>query len=115
MKKCIGILLAALFFSGCSETGQYAGGGAVAGGALGAIIGHNSGRRGGEGAVIGAAVGALAGTAIGQQKQIDKMQQGGTGQMQIAVCPSCNSRVDVSGFPPHSTVACPNCKTEFTY
>ncbi len=117
MKKAIlglvGLML--LFTPGCTDTQQYAGGGALAGGGIGAIIGNQTGNRD-KGLLIGAAVGALAGTAMGQHKELEKSQNGGAGEgQQVAICPSCNSRVDVTGFPPHSTVACPNCKSQFTF
>jgi outer membrane lipoprotein SlyB len=114
MKKLTLFLLASglLLSAGCTPTQQFAGGGALAGGAAGAIIGNQSGNRD-KGLLIGTVVGALAGAALGQRKELNEGES--NAEQQIAICPSCNSRVDVTGFPAHSTVACPNCKSQFTF
>jgi len=118
MRKTGYLLLLLVFLSaGCTQTDQYAATGAIAGGVLGGVIGHNvnrSGRSGksDKGALVGAVIGGLAGLAIGQQKELE---QAGSGDQLIVICPSCDSRVDVSGFPPHSTVQCPHCSSQFTY
>jgi len=65
-------------FLGCTTTQKGAGVGAVAGGGIGAIIGHQSGHTT-EGAVIGAATGAAAGALIGEQ-------------MDTKFCPVCGKR-----------------------
>ena len=107
---CFGlVMVATLMVSGCTTTQKYAGGGAVAGSALGAGIAHNDR---GSGALVGAAVGALAGTVLGQHQELKDSR---APVQKVVVCPSCNSRVDVSGFPKHATVACPNCKSHFTF
>lgn len=85
MKTKIVLLLTAvaMIFSSCASenknTTKGAGIGAVAGGALGAIIGHQSGNRG-KGAAIGAALGAgiggLAGRRMDQQaKELEKIAE----------------------------------------
>ena len=113
MKKLLILFVLPLFIvSGCTQTEQYTVGGALAGSAAGAIIGHQHRDRDGKGALIGAAIGALAGTAIGKSQEVESLKKG---EQIIVICPSCNSRVDVTGFPPHSTVECPNCKSQFTY
>jgi len=68
MKKTAVLLLAVCLvtFLGCTTAQKGAGIGAVAGGGLGAIIGHQSGHTG-EGAAIGAAAGAIGGALIGEQ------------------------------------------------
>ena len=118
MKKWILMLILPTFiYSGCTDTQQGAGGGALLGAAAGAIIGnqHSSSHRD-KGVLIGAAVGALAGTAIGQASDMKKAQSGGGASEQvIAICPSCDSRVDVSDFPAGSTVQCPNCRSQFKF
>jgi hypothetical protein len=71
MTVCLGLALA-----GCETAGGSAGAGALAGGALGAIIGHQSGHAG-EGALIGAALGGLAGWGIhhARTRQLRNAQQ----------------------------------------
>lgn len=117
MKKIFALLiLPAFLYSGCTETQQYGAGGAAMGAAAGAIIGNQSGAGARDkGALIGAIIGGLGGTALGQKKEMDSQRPQGGSQQVIAVCPSCNSKVDVTGFPAHSTVECPNCHSKFTY
>lgn len=63
-----------LTFGGCeSEAGKGAGLGALAGGGIGAIIGHQSGKTA-QGALIGGAVGGGAGYIIGSEKDKKKTQ-----------------------------------------
>lgn len=118
MKKLLlMVILPTFLYTGCTDTQKGAGGGALLGAAAGAIIGnqHSSSHRD-KGVLIGAAVGALAGTAVGQASDMKKAQNGGSGSQQvIAVCPSCDSRVDVTDFPAGSTVQCPNCKSQFKF
>lgn len=64
--------------TGCTTVQKGTATGAVAGGALGAIIGHQSGKTA-EGAAIGAAGGAIAGALIGEQ-------------MDKKFCPQCGRR-----------------------
>lgn len=78
MNKWFTLLLVMLLVSGCTTVQRSAGTGAVAGGALGAIIGHQSGRTA-EGAGIGAAAGAITGAIIGEQ-------------MEKKFCPTCGRR-----------------------
>jgi len=63
---------------GCTTVQRGAGVGAVAGGGVGAIIGHQSGHTV-EGAAIGAGVGAVSGALIGEQ-------------METKFCPQCGRR-----------------------
>ena len=118
MKKwLLMVILPTFLYTGCTDTQQGAGGGALLGAAAGAIIGnqHSSSHRD-KGVLIGAAVGALAGTAIGQASDMKKSQSGRSAPEQvIAICPSCDSRVDVSDFPAGSTVQCPNCRSQFKF
>jgi hypothetical protein len=110
------LIIPAFLYSGCTQTQQMGAGGAALGAATGAIIGNQSGAGARDkGVLIGAIVGGLAGTALGQKKEIDGTRSGGGSQQVVAVCPSCNSKVDVTGFPAHSTVECPNCRSKFTY
>jgi len=78
MKKVLGLFMVLGLVCGCTTTQQGAGTGALAGGALGAIIGHQSGHTA-EGAVVGAAAGGLTGALVGEQ--IDKK-----------FCPVCGRR-----------------------
>jgi hypothetical protein len=107
------LTLGLMGISGCSTTQKYAGGGAATGAAAGAIIGHQSGDRD-KGALLGAVVGGLAGTVLGQKKEAEGTSTGGREQLLI-ICPNCDSQVDVTGLPSHSKVACPHCKSNFTY
>ncbi len=69
MKKNISatiLILSVITFFGCTTTQKGAGLGAVGGGLLGGIIGHQSGH-GVEGALIGAGAGAVGGALIGEQ------------------------------------------------
>ena len=102
-----------LILSGCTRTAQYAATGALAGSAAGAVIGnrHSASHRD-KGALAGAALGALAGTAAANETGAYPGSQ--TGQL-LVLCPGCGVHVDVTGFPDHSTVACPNCQCHFTY
>ncbi|MDD5069914.1 MAG: glycine zipper domain-containing protein [Candidatus Omnitrophica bacterium] len=81
MKKLLVVsVFAAMVLTGClTTTQQGAGAGAVVGGGLGAIIGHQSGSTA-EGAAIGAGVGALSGALIGHQ--VDKTK----------FCPVCGRK-----------------------
>ncbi len=84
MKSAVAMLiLAVIVAGGCTTVQKGAGIGAVGGGGLGAIIGHQSGHTG-EGALIGAGAGALAGALIGdameQKKSVTKF------------CPLCGRR-----------------------
>jgi len=90
MKKAITLflLIGLVSFLGCTTTQKGAGVGAVAGGGLGAIIGHQSGHTT-EGALIGAGAGAVAGALIGEQ-------------MDTKFCPVCGNRF------PSSVEFCPN-------
>jgi len=72
------LLLTAFILTGCTTTQKGAATGAVVGGGLGAIIGHQSGETG-EGAAIGAAAGAIGGAIIGEQ-------------MDNRFCPVCGRR-----------------------
>ncbi|EKD26349.1 MAG: hypothetical protein ACD_79C01243G0006 [uncultured bacterium] len=104
-----------MVFSGCT-TGNYVAGGAVAGGAIGSVVGSQHGvTHGAQGALIGAAVGALAGGIIASEEQRESAVYPKARETLIVICPTCESRIDVSDFPNHSTVACPNCSTHFTY
>lgn len=85
MKTKITLLItaAALIISGCASDNQNtmkgAGIGAAAGGALGAIIGHQSGNRGkgaAIGALLGAGIGGYAGRRMDQQaKELEKIAE----------------------------------------
>lgn len=77
MKKLLLLILIIGLF-GCTTTQKGAGVGAVAGGALGAIIGHQSGETA-AGAAIGAAAGAAGGALIGEQ-------------LDTKFCPVCGKR-----------------------
>lgn len=68
MRKFILPLLAAGAFSMAGCASNYAGEGALAGGALGAGVGALSGGDVGTGAAIGAAAGAVAGTQVKKDK-----------------------------------------------
>ncbi len=72
-----------VIMGGCTTVQKGAGIGAVGGGGLGAIIGHQSGHTG-EGALIGAGAGALAGALIG-----DAMEQN---KSVVKFCPKCGRR-----------------------
>ena len=113
MRKVVfmtGILAAvSILFSGCTSTEQGAAGGAVAGGALGAIIGHQSGETG-AGAAIGAAGGALVGAAIGHSQE-NSSSSGSEHHVQL--CPQ-GHEVDVTGFGPGAQVRCPIDNSTFT-
>lgn len=85
MTQKIGLILlaSALLLTGCASdnknTAKGAGIGALAGGAIGAIIGHQSGNRD-KGALIGAAlgggIGAVAGRRMDQQaKELEKIAE----------------------------------------
>lgn len=77
MKKLLLLILLVGIF-GCTTAQKGAGIGAVTGGGLGAIIGHQSGHTA-EGAVIGAATGAIGGALIGEQ-------------LETKFCPVCGKR-----------------------
>ncbi|MBO0904864.1 YMGG-like glycine zipper-containing protein [Jiella sonneratiae] len=66
------IAAATILAAGCTTEDRYTAGGAVAGGAVGALagqaIGHNTGSTL-AGAAIGAGVGAVAGNVIGRSKE----------------------------------------------
>ncbi|MDP8218595.1 MAG: YMGG-like glycine zipper-containing protein [Candidatus Theseobacter exili] len=104
MKKSLLLSVCALSASallcGCTATEKGAGTGAVVGGGLGAVIGHQSGH-GAEGALIGAALGGLTGAAIGSDQE-----NNATGQRKIQYSPSGNA-VDVTGYPPGTQVRDP--------
>ncbi len=78
MKKVLVLIMITGLICGCTTTQQGAGTGALAGGALGAIIGHQSGHTA-EGAVVGAAAGGLTGALVGEQ-------------MDTKFCPKCGRR-----------------------
>lgn len=66
------IAMGAMLVSGCTTTQQSTGAGAVVGGGLGAMMGHNLGSGSGDrdkGALIGAGLGALMGNQMGKQKE----------------------------------------------
>ena len=66
------VALAAMLAAGCTTEDRYTGGGALAGGAVGALAGQAIGRSTGAtlaGAAIGAGVGAVAGNVIGRSKE----------------------------------------------
>ncbi len=66
-KGLVVVLLSTVFiFTGCTTTQKGAAAGAVVGGGLGAIIGHQSGKTG-AGAAIGAAVGGIGGAIVGEK------------------------------------------------
>jgi len=99
MKKYLLIsILISMIFGGCTTVQKGAGIGAVGGGGLGAIIGHQSGHAG-EGALIGAGAGALAGALIG-----DTM---GQKKSVVMFCPKCGRR-----FKDPSMTYCPYDGTE---
>ncbi|MFC0203122.1 hypothetical protein [Novosphingobium soli] len=68
MRKIILPLLAVGAFSMAGCAGNYAGEGALAGGALGAGVGAIAGGDVGTGAAVGAAAGALAGSQVDKDK-----------------------------------------------
>jgi len=72
------VLSVILVFSGCTTTQKGAATGAVVGGGLGAIIGHQSGKTG-AGAAVGAAVGGIGGAIVGEQ-------------LDNKFCPTCGRR-----------------------
>jgi len=89
------MLLVSLVVIGCTTTQKGAATGAVAGGGLGAIIGHQSGKTA-EGAAIGAAAGAIGGALIGEQ-------------LDSKFCPSCGRRFTGSqAFCPYDGTALKN-------
>jgi surface antigen len=94
-------LSASALLCGCTATEKGAGTGAMVGGGLGAVIGHQSGH-GAEGALIGAALGGLTGAAIGS----DQENRAAEGQRTIQYSPSGNA-VDVTGYPPGTQVRDP--------
>jgi hypothetical protein len=98
--------------SGCTQTEQGAGTGAIIGAGLGGIIGHQSGR-GLEGAAIGAAAGTIGGGLVGQQKDKEMAAGGAQSQMQVARCPNCGAEVDVTGFASGTKLRCPKCNGLF--
>lgn len=104
----LGLMLAS---SGCTQTEQGAGTGAVIGAGLGGIIGHQSGS-GLEGAAIGAAVGTIGGGLVGQQKDKEMSSQQAN-QMQVVKCPHCGADVDVTGFAAGTKLRCPKCNGMF--
>lgn len=112
MKTCLvsgfAVLLAAVLFTGCTGTEKGAGIGAVGGGAVGAIVGHQSGHAA-EGALIGAALGGITGAAIGSDQDKRAAQEAAV----IEYCPNGHPN-DVTGFPPGSQVRCGVCQVVFT-
>ena len=82
MSRIVSLIVVIVLLCGCATTQKGAGVGAVAGGALGAIIGHQSGH-GLEGAGIGAATGAIAGALIADKEQ-------------MKFCPECGKRFSAS-------------------
>lgn len=106
MKKTLALigLVSLPLLTGCTTTEQHAGGGALAGAGLGALIGHATGGSAAQGALIGAAAGGIAGTAVGsskEQAERDSYSPGGSGGQKIQIGPSGNE-VDVTGLPPGS-------------
>ena len=97
----VGAISVSVLLCGCTATEKGAGTGALVGGGLGAVIGHQSGH-GAEGALIGAAVGGLTGAAIGN----DQEKRAAEEQRKIQYSPSGNP-VDVTGFPPGTQVRDP--------
>lgn len=91
-----------LLSCGCTQTEEGATGGALAGGAIGGIVGHQSGHTG-EGAAIGAAGGAILGGLIGHSQE---ERASGEGRRTVQLCPQ-GHEVDVSGYGPGSSVRCP--------
>lgn len=104
----IGTLCLAL--TGCMETGteKGVGIGAVGGGVIGGVVGHQSGRAA-EGVAIGAVTGAILGGIIGHESE--KTGTAGSARV-IATCPN-GHQVDVTGFPAGTRVRCPICNSEF--
>ncbi|MBU0693957.1 MAG: hypothetical protein KKC11_04735 [Candidatus Omnitrophica bacterium] len=72
------ICLSLILIVGCTTVQRGAGVGAVAGGTLGAIIGHQSGETA-AGAAIGAGAGVVTGAIIGEQ-------------VEKKFCPKCGRR-----------------------
>jgi surface antigen len=104
--------LSALVLSGCTQTEEGAAGGALAGGALGGIIGHQSGETG-AGAAIGAVGGGLIGAAIGHSNEERSSGSHGGGHSAIQLCPE-GHEVDVTGYGPGALVRCPIDNSTFT-
>lgn len=102
----IGLALSLGLLCGCTQTEKGATTGALAGGAIGGIIGHQSGETG-AGAAIGAAGGAVLGGLIGHSQE-EKAES----RQHVQVCPQ-GHEVDVSSFPPGSSVRCPICNSTF--
>ena len=94
--------------SGCTQTEEGATGGALAGGAIGGIIGHQSGHTG-EGAAIGAAGGAVLGGLIGHSQEHAEESD----SHRVQLCPQ-GHEVDVSGYGPGAQVRCPIDNSIFT-
>lgn len=65
---CLVLFVGVLFFSACTAVQKGAATGAVVGGGLGAIIGHQSDSTA-EGAAIGAGIGAIGGALIADKLQ----------------------------------------------
>ncbi|MAU96895.1 MAG: hypothetical protein CMP81_13565 [Fulvimarina sp.] len=66
------LAVAAMLTAGCTTEDRYTGGGALAGGAVGALAGQAIGGNTGStlaGAAIGAGVGAVAGNVIGRSRE----------------------------------------------
>ena len=92
MKKTLLVSILLLAVIGCTTTQKGATVGAVAGTAIGGIVGYQSGHAV-EGAAIGAAAGGLGGYVVG-----DKMKS--------KFCPVCGKHYDAS------VTYCPNDGTE---
>ena len=97
---------------GCTKTEQGMGAGAAIGGIAGGIIGNQS-HHAGEGAAIGAGLGVIAGGLIGKGMEDQEAARPAAASV-IVTCPSCATRVDVTGFPRGSQVRCPKCGAIFT-
>ena len=88
----VAVVLALAFAAGCADmsprgrsTATGAGIGAVSGGALGAIVGHNSGLGTEKGAIAGAVAGGVLGGVLGnQQGQINEAKQDAYAAQQAA-------------------------------
>jgi len=89
------ILLLSLVSLGCTTTQEGTTAGALGGGAVGGIIGHQSGNDL-EGAAIGAAVGGLGGYIVGEH-------------LKKKFCPICGEKYD------ESVKYCPKDGTELEY
>ena len=87
------LLVGVVALYGCTTMQKGAGLGAVAGGGLGAIIGHQSGRTT-EGAIIGAAAGGLTGALVGEK--MDKKfcpKDGSTYPADVEYCPKDGTKL----------------------